>query len=63
MIDACIEMLLRFILNLQVKIYNDIVKLRLINPTGLIKGIAYKDIHNVLEHEFKDHERGSPPIT
>ncbi|XP_047965980.1 rhamnogalacturonate lyase B-like [Salvia hispanica] len=41
-----------------VKIYNDIVKLRLINPTGLIKGIAYKDIHNVLEHEFKDHERG-----
>lgn len=43
---------------LQVKIDNGIVKLRLINPTGLIKGISYKDIPNVLENNFKESQRG-----
>ncbi|KAH6784508.1 hypothetical protein C2S52_009467 [Perilla frutescens var. hirtella] len=37
---------------------NGIVKLRLINPTGLIKGISYNEVGNVLERSFKESQRG-----
>ncbi|PIN05729.1 Rhamnogalacturonan endolyase [Handroanthus impetiginosus] len=37
---------------------NGIVKLRLTKPTGMIAGVAYKGINNVLEYRFKETRRG-----
>lgn len=43
---------------MQVKMNNGILKLRLINPTGLIKGISYNEIPNLLDGQYDVSRRG-----
>lgn len=44
--------------NYQVVMDNGIVQVTLTNPTGAIAGVRYNGIDNVLEHDFKDTNRG-----
>ncbi|KAL0463421.1 UNVERIFIED_CONTAM: hypothetical protein Slati_0229700 [Sesamum latifolium] len=46
------------VLDNHVEIDNGIVKLTLLKPSGMITGVGYKGINNVLEYRFKETQRG-----